>query len=206
MSVRLSCAALIAVVGIGGSALAQGTASNSITPEISVRSDSAPGWLPSENQRRDVIKFASQFFSDLDEARYESAYRMMSESNKRLLPAERFIRESQQFHDRSGSLKQRSFLKVTWAKDPAAAPFPGIYAAIDVASRYENIDRDCGYVVLYQRSDGDRFEVMRQESNFIDNATAQKIEQQKSRAELDKIWAKLAANCPNYNPGSPKPQ
>jgi hypothetical protein len=64
------------------------------------------------------------------------------------------------------------------------------------------LDRHCGYIVLYQRSANDRFEIMRQEANFIDNATAQAIEQQKSRAELDKLWARLAANCPNYSSSS----
>jgi hypothetical protein len=107
---------------------------------------------------------------------------------------------------RSGQLKQRSILKITWTKDPAAAPAPGVYAAIEVASRYNGVDRHCGYVVLYQKSDGDNFQVMRQESNFIENAMAQKIEQEKSRAELDKLGASLAANCPNYDAGSAKPQ
>jgi hypothetical protein len=53
--------------------------------------------------------------------------------------------------------------------------------------------------VLYQKSSEDRFLIMRQESNFIDNATAEKIEGQKSRLDLDKIWANLAVNCPNYS-------
>jgi hypothetical protein len=203
VSARLSWVALIVVAG-AGAAVAQGT-SSAISSEINVTSDSAPGWLPSERQRRDVIKSASDYLSGLDEGRYDSAYAMMSEINKRAVPFERFARESQSFHARSGPLKQRDVLKVTWTKDPAAAPLPGIYAAIDVASRYGNIDRHCGYIVLYQKTDGDNFQVMRQENNFIDNAMAQKIEQQKSRAELDKMWAKLAANCPNYNTGSPKP-
>ena len=44
---------------------------------------------------------------------------------------------------------------------------------------------------------------MRQESNFIDNAMAEKIEKQKSRAELDRMWAQLAVNCPNYSNNLP---
>jgi hypothetical protein len=206
VGIRLSFVALIAMVGVGlGSAAAQGPSSN-ISSEINVTSDSAPGWLPSEGQRRAVIKSAGEYFSGLDEGRYDSAYAMMAEVNKHAVPFEQFVRQSQTFHARSGALRQRNLLKVTWTKDPAAAPLPGIYAAIDVASRYENIDRHCGYVVLYQKNDGDNFQVMRQESNFIDNALAQKIEQEKSHAELDKLWSRLAANCPNYATGSAKPQ
>ena len=53
---------------------------------------------------------------------------------------------------------------------------------------------------------GGEFEVMRQESNFMDNATAAKIERDKTRAVLDHTWAALAANCPNYgSTASPLP-
>jgi hypothetical protein len=73
-----------------------------------------------------------------------------------------------------------------------------VYAAVDIATRFANVDRHCGFVVLYQKSPGQDFEIMRQESNFIDNATAQNVERQQSRAALDHMWAGLAKNCPNY--------
>jgi Protein of unknown function (DUF4019) len=208
VSVRLSHAILIAIAaGIAGAAnvFAQ-TVSPKILSEINVTSDSAPGWRPSEKQRQDVIKAAGDYLAGRDEGRYEGAYASMTDVNKRTMPFDRFVQESKTFHAQSGPLTQRTFLKVTWTKDPASAPIPGIYAAIDVASHYQNVDRHCGYVVLYQKNDGDKFGVMREESNFIDNAMARNIEQQKSRAELDRMWAKLAANCPNYDAVSAKPQ
>lgn len=134
----------------------------------------------------------------LDQQQYQRAYAMMTEANRNLLPLAQFIEQNQEFHERSGPLMQRNILKVSWTKDPAAAPFPGVYAAIDIATRFGTVDRHCDYVVLYQRPAGGEFEVMRQESNFIDNATAEAIERQQSRAVLDRSWAKLAANCPNY--------
>jgi hypothetical protein len=208
VSARLSCVVLIAIVAVivgAGAALAQ-TASSKIFSEINVTRDSAPGWVPSEKQRQDVIKAAGDFLSQLDQGRYDAAYAMTSDISRRSVPFEQFSRQDRTFRAQSGPLAQRTFLKVTWTKDPTSAPAPGIYAAIDVASRYQNVDRHCGYVVLYQKSDGDKFEVMRQEANFIDNAMAQKIEQQKSRAVLDQMWAKLAVNCPNYDAASAKPQ
>jgi hypothetical protein len=199
MNMRLCDATLILTVAAAcagiGTAIAQGTPAN-ISPEINIRSDSVPGWVPSENQRRDVISIASSYFSKLDEGQYDNAYAMMAELNRRFVSFQQFVRENQEFRSRSGPLRQRSFLKVTWAKDPASAPLRGTYAAIDIASQYGSVDRHCGFVVLYQKSPGDSFEVMRQERNFIDNVTAEKIEQQKSRAELDKVWSKLAMNCP----------
>lgn len=206
MNVRLCSVALIVVAaacaGIG-MAMAQGALSN-ISSEVNIRSDSAPGWVPSENQRRDVMSLASRYFSILDKGQYDSAYAMMAEVNRRSVPFQQFVRKNEEFRSRSGPLRQRSILKVTWTKDPSSAPLRGTYAAIDIASQYSSVDRHCGFVVLYQKSPGDSFEVMRQESNFIDNVTAEKIEQQKSRAELDKLWGKLAANCPNYSTKFPK--
>jgi hypothetical protein len=174
--------------------------------EVNLTSDSAPGWLPSYSQVRDVFKTANDFFASVDAGDYERAYAMMAEPNRRALPMQQFVSRNQAFYARSGTLKQRTILKVTWTKDPPKGPFPGIFAAVDIASQYANVDRHCGFVVLYQKTDKDRFEIMRQESNFIDNATAQNIEQQKSREELDKLWAKLATNCPNYTAISPKTQ
>jgi hypothetical protein len=203
-SVRAFCAALLVIAAAlvdGRTSVAKGAP---LDVPSEVRSDSAPGWLPSEIQREESFKTATDYFSKPDEGRYDSAYAMMTDANKRYVPAERFIRENQDFRDRSGPLKERRFLKVTWGKDPTAASLRGIYAAIDLASQYANVDRHCGFVVLYQKSSEDSFLIMRQENNFIDNATAEKIEGQKSRADLDKIWANLAANCPNYNAALPK--
>lgn len=206
-SIRNSVVLIIVAGGIAGIGGVQAQRAPSNAPgAINVTSDSAPGWIPSERQRQDVIKSASDYLSALDEGRYDGAYAMMSELNKRTLPFAQFVDRNQKIHAQSGPLRQRSILKVTWTKDPAAAPLPGVYAAIDVASQYESVDRHCGYIVLYQKNDGDDFQVMRQEANFIDNAMAQKIEHEKSRAELDRLWAKLAANCPNYDAGSAKPQ
>lgn len=199
MSILMGLAATI------GTVEAQGQASG-VAPGINITSDSAPGWVPSESQRRNVIKAATDFFSSLDQGQYERAYAMMAESNKRSVPAQQFVSQNRAFYARSGVLKQRAILKVTWTKDPPNGPFPGIFAAVDIASQYANVDRHCGFVVLYQKTGNDSFEIMRQESNFIDNATAHGIEQQKSRAELDKLWTRLAVNCPNYAASSPKAQ
>jgi hypothetical protein len=199
MNLRLSWAIAV-MAGLAaaiGAAAAQGQTPR-VANEINITSDSAPGWRPTESQRRDVIKAATDFFSSLDEGQYERAYAMMAEPNRRSSPLQGFVSQNQAFLARSGALTQRTILKVTWTKDPPNGPFPDIFAAIDIASQYANVNRHCGYVVLYQKTDSGRFEIMRQESNFIDNVTAQGIEQRKSRAELDKLWAKLAVNCPNY--------
>ncbi|MGH6883318.1 DUF4019 domain-containing protein [Hypericibacter sp.] len=165
---------------------------------MNITADSAPGWLPSITQEQQVLKRTGDYFSALDKEQYQQAYAMMAEINRQTQPLEQFIRQNHEFHEQSGPLIERRILKVTWTKDPADAPFPGVYAAVDIAARFGNVDRYCGYVVLYQRPLGADFQVMREERNFIDNASAEKIIQQQSRAALDSNWAALSAYCPNY--------
>jgi Protein of unknown function (DUF4019) len=191
-------AAVWSSVVVVTAAAAQDSAASSALREINITSDSAPGWRPSAAQMQQVLAAIAGYLSALDKEQYQSAYSMMTEINRKSVPFAQFAQLSGEFHHRSGALQQRSILKVTWTKDPAAAPAPGVYAAVDIATRFANVDRHCGYVVLYQKSPDQDFEVMRQESNFIDNTTAQDIERQQSRAALDQTWARIAKNCPNY--------
>jgi len=86
---------------------------------------------------------------------------------------------------------------------PAAqAPLPGVYAAVDIVRGFANVDRYCGFLVLYQTPSGGDFKVMREELSFLDNGMAKTIQQQHSQAEVDKLWARLSAKCPNYRAGT----
>ena len=108
------------------------------------------------------------------------------------------LRMSKKFRTLAGRVKFWRILKVTWTKDSARAPFPGTYAAIDLVAQFANIDRDCGYIVVYQQADSSDFKIMRRENNYLDNATARAIEQKNSSAEVVKAWAQLSRHCPNY--------
>ncbi len=138
------------------------------------------------------------YFAAIDSGRYQEAYDMMSDANKAQLPYGQFRQEGEQFKAQAGPLQLRKLLKVTWTKDPASAPYPGVYAAVDETASYRNVDRQCGYVIIYQAPPGGALNVMRTESNFISNASAAKIAQTQSPAELNRLWAMLSANCPNF--------
>jgi hypothetical protein len=185
---------------------AEGPEGNSARREINVTGDSAPGWLPSIADEQQVLTASANYFRALDGEQYQTAYAMLAEINRTSQPITQFTDHNRQFHQKSGSLVQRRIVKITWTKDPAQAPFPGVYAAIDVAARFANVDRYCGYIVLYRKPAGGPFEVMREESNFIDNATADAIVHKQSQAVLDTAWARLSANCPNFATGAAPPR
>ena len=171
--------------------------------EINITNDSQPGWVPSPQQMQQVRLEADSYLSALDEERYKAAYGMMTQRARTILSFDKFSSMQHDFYRKSGRLMRRNVLKVTWTKYPEGSPNSGIYAAVDFSSRFENIDRQCGYIVLYQGAASRPFEVMRVENNFIDNDMAAEIERRKSRAELDQLWTKLAANCPNYSLPTP---
>ena len=170
--------------------------------KVNITSDSAPGWLPSEAQERQLTDAVQRYLSAYDHGDFKTAYATMAPLNQQNIPFDQYAETGRQFNIRSGASVSHTLVKITWTKDPANAPFPGIYGAVDLSARYEHIDRDCDYVVLYQPAEGDDFRLMREESNVLDNTTAQSIEQTKSKAELDAIWAQLSANCPNYEPST----
>jgi hypothetical protein len=165
--------------------------------EINITSDSEPGWLPSADQRAQVPQVIGNFLAALDGGQYAKAYDLQTEAQKRLETFDAFANRVTKFNAQAGSVKERRIVKITWTKDPAHAPAAGVYVAVDLVSRFANIDRHCGYIVLYQRDPPAPFQVMREEDNYMTNEQARQIEQTKSRQAVDQLWSQLASNCPN---------
>jgi hypothetical protein len=172
--------------------------SSGIAGEINVMSDSSPGWIPTADQRQRAIEAVQTFLDAIEGGRYAEAYGLHTAAYKRDQTLVQFTQDEQKFKAMAGPVKFWRVLKVTWTKDPAQAPSPGIYVAVDLASQFANVDRDCGYIVLYQLPSGGDFTIMRREDNYLDNATARQIEEEQSKAEVTKMWGELSSHCPNY--------
>ena len=171
----------------------------SVTPnEINVTADSSPGWIPTAEQQQRALKIVQMFLDAVEGGRYVEAYGLQNELINRVQTLPQFTQDAQKFSVLAGPAKFWRILKVTWTKDPAQAPLPGIYAAIDLAGQFTNVDRDCGFMVLYQPPAGGDFTIMRRENNYLANATARNIEEKQSKAAVTKIWGELARHCPNY--------
>ena len=127
-------------------------------------------------------------------------FAMMAPVNRQVLVFADWSAQMQEFNAMAGAVRDHRMSSITWTRDPAGAPLPGVYAAIDLTSHYANVDRNCGYIILYQAPAGGDFQVMRVESNYLDNAHAQAIIESGPGANIDDIWAQLAASCPNYQP------
>jgi hypothetical protein len=121
------------------------------------------------------------FFAAVDGRQYDTAYRQMSEGQKKQISFENWRGLAEDFNNRAGEVRRRTITKITWYKDPPQAT-PGTYAAVDFSSQFANLDTHCGYLVWRTQDDGS-FQLVREEQNVIDKATAQKIKSEE-RARL----------------------
>lgn len=167
--------------------------------QINVTVDSAPDWIPSEDLERAARATATDYLAAADQGRYADAYALLADFDRKDQPFSAFSERLRKFNAKAGAVKERRIFRIAWTKDPKQAPAPGVYAALDLVSRFANIDRHCGYVVLYQPPEGGAFRVMREEAYFLDNATASSVKKQKSRAAVEAAWSQISAHCPNYS-------
>jgi hypothetical protein len=131
-------------------------------------------------------KAFTAFHAARDRGDYEAAYAMMSPGMRHGVTLAGWRDSDRSWRKGAGKLRGRELRKVTWYPNPAASPKPGVYVAMDYASRFEKLDIQCGYVVLYQTGDAS-FEVMREESGFLDRASAAKM----TPAEREELLRKL---------------
>jgi hypothetical protein len=198
LATRFALSVVAAVFFSATSVQSDETATEPAPRVINITSDSAPGWLPSVAQSDSAEKAAHDYLAAEDIGRVEEAYGYLADLNKQHMPFAEYKANIEEANAKIGSVIERRIVKVTWTKDSPQAPIPGVYAAIDLISRFANADRHCGFLILYQAPTGGDFKVMREEANFMDNQTA-------NASGADEAWAKLSANCPNYPGTSLKP-
>jgi hypothetical protein len=194
---------LIFICPLGLAATVAAAATLDIPPEVgqqvNVRSDSTPGWTPSAEQRTRAVSTVQKYLDALESGRFQDAYDMHAQLNRQEA-ADQFAAREQAFSALAGDVAFWRVSKITWGKDPGGAPFPGVYVAVDLVGKFDNVDRACGYIILHQPSGASAFEIMRRENNYLDNATAQRIETKSSKEQLAETWAQLSRHCPNYIP------
>jgi hypothetical protein len=166
--------------------------------EITVSSDSVAGWSPTVEQEAQARQALSAFLAALDAGRFEAAYALTNDGYRSHETQAAFVKREADTRGAIGPIRGRRLLKVTWSKNPKRAPQQGVYAAIDLSSRFAEADRHCGYIILHQPVEGGPFRVNNALQVYLDNKTAQGILQKQSLAALDAIWAKAASACPNY--------
>lgn len=187
-------------VRMGEAMSAKGVGSQRIqAPEIDVQGPgnealaeapkSADGqWHPVTAQVQRAELQSNAYFAAKDGRRYKEAYELLSPAAKQITPFERWRSDAETFNARMGQVLHRDIKKISWYKNPPQAP-PGTYAAVDFSGRFTNANIHCGYLVWFERGDGS-FLLVREEENFIDKATEQKMKPD----DLKKVRAQFGCN------------
>lgn len=142
-------------------------------------------WHPATAQVQRVELQSNAYFAAKDGRRYKEAYELLSPASKQITPFERWSSVAENFKSKMGDVLHRDIKKITWYKNPPQAA-PGTYAAVDFSSQFTNASIHCGYLVWFEQGDGS-FLIVREEENFIDKATEQKLKPD----ELERVRAQF---------------
>jgi hypothetical protein len=135
----------------------------------------------------------------LDRGDYVEAYALFTPGMQALSPADSFAREGAAQASQYGRTIERRVMRTTRYDNPANAPAPGIYIAFDFVGRFELVDRNCGYIILYQPPEGGPFQITRTDQTFMDNGAAEDASRTGQSAE--QVWTQMAsAYCPGWQP------
>lgn len=190
-------AAILVLSPVGASAGNQ--IAQRINPRvINVTADSTPGWLPSEALEAEADTVLNRYFRNFDMGNDQGLWELTGDGFKSITTYAEFQAGNIRTRADLGRLIKLKILKVTWTKDPAEAPGPGIYVAIDIAGQFTRAKRQCGYVVLFKATENDPLRLGRIENTYLTDAVAKQIAKGKSPAEVDRVWSLAAAHCPNY--------
>lgn len=141
-------------------------------------------WRPTVEMEKAIELRTYTYFAWKDERNYKQAYPYRAGGS---LTFEEWQSEAEKFNLVAGQVCSRKIKKITWYKDPPNGPGPGIYAVVDFAGQFANIDTYCGYVVWYQGPQDGSFRLTREEQNFI----PKDLEQKMSRTDVARTRAKF---------------
>jgi hypothetical protein len=167
--------------------------------QVNVTPDSKPGWIPPVDLEKQAVDTTLAYLGAMDTGQIDAAWAMLDPHDQTQEPIGAYANRVTAFNALAGQPLQRRVTKVTWTADSDQAPEPGVYVALDLISRFGNVDRHCGYIVLHQPPLGGPFKVIRQEDNFLTDAQAKEIAA--GGGDVDAAWAQLSARCPNYVAG-----
>jgi Protein of unknown function (DUF4019) len=134
----------------------------------------AADYAPGAADTAEMQRLSAEYLGHLDRGEYEKAHAMYSAEMRAMAP----LREWRKFVSESaaawGALERRDQANVTWYLDPANAPRPGLYVAVDYVSRYANLAQHTEFLVWYRELEGMPFVLARHEINAVDKKSAAK--------------------------------
>jgi hypothetical protein len=113
----------------------------------------------------EAVEVASKWRDLVDAGNFEESFRDLAPTFQRNLTPGSWREAIVRTRNQLGSRLSRSIRRVVWYDNPSNAPLPGLYAAVEFDSVYENASRHFQYIILHSQQDAP-FKVMRNEATF----------------------------------------
>ena len=146
---------------------------DSLIEEFKALNDKMRESLSVTHPRHDeAVKFASDWLVMLETLDPQKSFGLLTDIFKSNLTKSDWEISLSETKQSLGELQSRSLRRVVWYEDPADAPLPGTYAAVEFDSVYKNESKHFQYIILHSRN-GEPFRVMRHESTVFLNEAAE---------------------------------
>lgn len=127
--------------------------------------DQAGVFSPSEADERAIGDLSVKFLAARDTGDLAAA--------RAFFPAEwptaaqaTWAAEAVAFRRRAGAGTKQVISRISWFENPAAAPGPGVYAAVDYVRSFEKVNTACGFIVWRRQPDGG-WRIDREKLNYL---------------------------------------
>jgi hypothetical protein len=128
-------------------------------------------WQQTPEDERLITTLAQRYF-DLFDAQDVTGLRQLLDAEMLTYQSEaEMAAELSEFHRNAGTPGRHQVKAVTWYVNPATAPRPGVYVAVDFERNYSGLLLNCGYLIWYREADG-RYVLTRTESNTVSRPAA----------------------------------
>jgi len=116
----------------------------------------------------EAITFASAWLNLVEAGDDEASFAQLAPTFQRNLTTADWREVITRTRQTLGKRVSRTLRRVVWYDNPSNAPLPGLYAAVEYDSVFENADKHFQYVILHSQN-GAPFKVMRNEATFALN-------------------------------------
>lgn len=113
----------------------------------------ATAFTPTADDQRKVSALSEQFL-EIRRKGDAAAAKAMFDPTSSYADMAAWSRDTAAFNGLSGPEIKRAITRVSWFENPASAPSPGVYAAVDYIREFQNVKTACGFVVWRRQADG----------------------------------------------------
>ena len=117
-------------------------------------------------RQKEAVGFTTHWLDLLEETKADASFDLLTPIFQANLTRASWRASVMERKASLGKLLSRRLRRVVWYENPADAPLPGTYVAVEFDSEYERTDQHFEYVMLHSQHDAP-FKVMRQQSTVL---------------------------------------